>query len=60
MNKADYVEMLNERVEYLKKDIDWWAKRDGATAYTNLLEIKISASILIGIVDSAKELYEEA
>ena len=60
MNKAEYVELLNEAVRYLKADVDFWAEHKGATQYANLLEIKVQASRIMGIVDSAKELYEKA
>lgn len=55
LTKKDYVEMLEDRAEYLKQDIADYKNCNGSAEWDRLTEIKVQASRIIGVVDAAKE-----
>ena len=55
LTKKDYVEMLEDRAEYLKQDIADYKNCIGSAEWDMLTEIKVQAIRIIGVVDAAKE-----
>lgn len=51
LTKEEYVKMLNERLGYLKDEIEFFAKYGGPTEENRLWDIKEQLSCMIGLVN---------